>query len=480
MKPKKLLHICAEFFPLLKTGGLADVTGTLPLAQQESGYQVRLLMPGFPVLKQQVSDLKPLITVDTFAGQITLLLGHYQTLPIYLIDAPELYQRDGNPYYDDDCIDYEDNYLRFALLGWIGCELAKGLDSRWQPDVIHAHDWHAGLACAYLAANDYPARCVFTVHNLAYQGLFPKNHFAQLQLPPSFFQQEGLEFYDQLSYLKAGLYYADHVTTVSPTYAREICQPEFGCGLEGLLKTKANQGKLSGILNAIDEHVWDPATDEHLSLHYQAKNLANKKRNKALLQAKFKLLVDEKQLLFVAVSRITAQKGLDLLLPILPSLLENGGQFILLGQGDHHLEAEFAELAKRYPNKMKVIFHYDEALAHQIVAAGDVILVPSRFEPCGLTQMYGLRYGCLPLVRATGGLADTIIDCSLENLADHSANGFVFQQPNTQELKKAIQRAFALWQKPKLWQTIQRQNMQQHRSWLVAANEYHLIYQHIC
>lgn len=479
MKQNNLLHICSEFFPLLKTGGLADVTGSLPSAQQETGYQVRLLMPGFPVLKKQVSDLKPVISLDTFAGPVTLLLGHYQTLPIYLIDAPELYFREGNPYYDEDCIDYPDNYLRFALLGWIGCELAKGLDKDWRPDIVHAHDWHAGLACAYLAANNYPAHCVFTIHNLAYQGLFPKSHLAQLQLPESFFQIEGLEFYDQISYLKAGIYYAEHITTVSPSYAREICSPELGYGLEGLLQHRMNQGRLTGILNAIDEKIWDPATDSNLSLHYQSKNLANKKRNKALLQTKFKLLVDEKQLLFVAVSRITEQKGLDLLLPLLPSLLEQGGQFILLGQGNHHLESEFAELALRYPNKMKVLFHYDENLAHHIIAAGDVIMVPSRFEPCGLTQLYGLRYGCLPLVRATGGLADTIIDCSLENLANHSANGFVFQQPNSHELKQAIQRAFALWQKPKVWQTIQRQNMQQHRNWKIAANEYHLIYQHL-
>jgi starch synthase len=475
----KIVHVCTEFFPLIKTGGLADVIGALPLAQRQQGLDARLLMPGFPALMSGVSDLVTVYQSSTFAGDIRLLLGHYNQLPIYLIDAPTLYQRPGNPYMDDSMEDYSDNYLRFALLAWVSCQLAKGIDKGWQPDIVHAHDWHAGLAGAYLAESDYPARCLFTVHNLAYQGLFSYQCLDKIGLPARLFQAQGLEFYGQISYLKAGLYYADHVTTVSPTYAEEICTSAYGCGLEGILQERHLQGRLSGILNGLDDTVWNPADDLFIAHQFHPKNLANKRKNKAIFQRDCQFNVDDKALLFGVVSRITPQKGLDLILQILPELAEHNAQFVLLGRGDIEMEKAFQSLAERYPDQIKVILAYDEVLSHQIMAAADVIMVPSRFEPCGLTQLYALKYGALPLVRATGGLADTVFDCSLENLMDNTANGFVFQNPTLEALYGAVRRALALWQQPKNWQKIQRRNMQVNQSWLRAADAYSLLYQHI-
>lgn len=475
----KTIHVCTEFFPLIKTGGLADVTGALPFAQQRNGLDVRLLMPGLPALTENVSGLKRVAKCETFAGKVRILLGSYEGLPIYLIDAPKLYQRVGNPYSDKNRIDYPDNHIRFALLSFIACELAKGLDPDWRPDVVHSHDWHAGLTGAYLALENYPARSLFTVHNLAYQGVFPADYLGSLQLPQHTFQQYGLEFYGQISFMKAGIFYADSVTTVSPTYAAEICQPEYGYGLDGLLQDKRQQGKLSGILNGIDYNVWDPAADRHIEFHYHPKNLAGKRHSKQQLQTECGLTVDAKTLLFGAVSRLTPQKGLDLLLAALPRLFEQNGQFILLGSGDPAMEEAFVSLAERYPGQMKVIIGYDEPLSHRIMAGIDVVMVPSRFEPCGLTQLYGLKYGALPLVRATGGLADTVTDCSLENLFDETASGFVFQDTTSEDLDKAVRRAFALWQQPKAWQKIQRRNMLQQQDWESAAKKYSALYEQL-
>lgn len=478
-KNMKILHVCTEFFPLIKTGGLADVTGALPLAQKQNGLDVRLLMPGFPALMENTSGLTTIAQCESFAGNISILLGYYHELPVYLIDAPALYQRPGNPYLNEQHADYEDNYLRFALLSWVGSELAKELDPHWKPELIHAHDWHAGLIGAYLAQNNYPARCLFTVHNLAYQGIFPSYRLGEIVLSPDLFQTEGLEFYGQISYLKAGLFYSDQITTVSPTYAKEICTSEFGYGMEGLLWEKQLQGKLTGILNGIDENIWNPAVDEYIPFQYHAKNLAGKKKNKAHLQQEYQFDIDEKALLFGAVSRLTPQKGLDLLLNVLPDLIEQNGQFILLGSGDTELEEAFVSLAQRYPDRIKVVLSYNEILSHQIMAGADVIAVPSRFEPCGLTQLYALKYGSLPLVRATGGLADTVSDCSLENLADDSASGFVFHDTTDDALYSAVRRAFALWQQPKNWQKIQRRNMQRTLGWDSAAKEYFVLYRQL-
>ncbi|MGC6233310.1 glycogen synthase GlgA [Hafnia paralvei] len=467
-----VLHVCSELFPLLKTGGLADVVGAMPAAQIAQGANVRVLLPGFPALKEGIPETHEVATLDTFAGRITLRFGHFQGVGIYLIDAPHLYDRPGSPYHDQAMYAYSDNHRRFGLLGWVAAELASGCDHYWRPQVVHAHDWHAGLACAYLAARGRPARSVFTVHNLAYQGLFSVHHMAELYLPQDFFQIYGLEFYGQISFLKAGLFYADHVTTVSPTYAKEITRPEFAYGMEGLLQQLLREGRLSGILNGVDDAIWNPATDELIANPYQRENLKDKAVNKQHLQTAMGLDVDPEKPIFAVVSRLTSQKGLDLVLEALPTLLKGGGQLALLGAGDAPLQEAFLAAAAAYPGQVGVQIGYHEAFSHRIIAGADVILVPSRFEPCGLTQLYGLKYGTLPLVRHTGGLADTVNDCSLENLSEGSASGFVFNECDAKDLSNALRRAFVLWTRPTLWRYVQRQAMAQNFSWEKAAVSY--------
>lgn len=475
----RVLHACSELYPLLKTGGLADVLGALPAAQIAAGADVRLLMPGFPALMQGIGETSLVTEQETFAGKITLRYGTYNGVGIYLIDAPHLYDRPGSPYHDGAQHEYADNYKRFALLGWVACELACAIDPYWQPEIVHAHDWHAGLAGAYLAARGYPARSVFTVHNLAYQGQFSARHLHELQLPSHFMQPDGLEFYGQISYLKAGLYYADMITAVSPTYAKEITHAEYGFGMENLLEQRQYHGKLTGILNGVDYQIWNPLTDPLLPENYHPRKMAGKAACKAALQYQQALTVTPDAPLFGVVSRLSSQKGLDLLLESLPKLLELGGQLVLLGSGDAHLQDAYLDMAKQYPKQIAVHIGYDEALAHNIIGAADVILVPSRFEPCGLTQLYGLKYGTLPLVRYTGGLADTVIDCSLENLADKLSTGFIFRDSQVNELNDAIRRVFALWAEPVKWRRVQRQAMAMDFSWDIAAAKYLTMYQHL-
>lgn len=475
----RVLHACAELYPLLKTGGLADVLAALPQAQIAAGAEVRLVIPGFPALMQGVSETTIVTEQDTFAGRITLRYGTYNDVGIYLIDAPHLYDRPGSPYHDGYQNDYGDNYKRFGLLGWVACELACGMDYFWQPSIVHAHDWHAGLACAYLAARGYPAKAVFTVHNLAYQGLFSSHHLYELQLPSHFLQSEGVEFYGQISYLKAGLYYANMITAVSPTYAQEITQPEYGFGMENLLGHRKYHGMLTGILNGVSYDVWSPQIDPLLAKNYAPRKMTGKAECKTALQEQVGLTVTNDVPLFGVVSRLSHQKGLDLLLDALPKLLELGGQLVLLGSGDAYLQDAYQKIAAEYPQQVAVKIGYDEAFAHQIIGASDVILVPSRFEPCGLTQLYGLKYGTLPLVRYTGGLADTVNDCSLENLADKTATGFTFHNSQVKELHDAIRRVFALWAEPVKWRRVQRQAMDMNFSWDISAKQYLAMYQQL-
>ncbi len=489
----RVLHASSELFPLLKTGGLADVLGALPQAQIAAGADARLVMPAFPDLLNSIENNIIINSVETFAGQVALRFGVYDGIGIYLIDAPYLYQREGSPYHDDALHAYADNYKRFALLGWMACELACGLDPQWCPEIVHAHDWHAGLSAAYLAAKGYPARAVLTVHNLAYQGLFSAKHFDELQLPKHFFTPEGLEFYGQISYLKAGIVYANKVIFVSPTYAKEVVTAEYGCGLENLLKQCQSQDKLVGILNGVDYQIWDPKIDTLIPSNYALRDMQGKLKCKIAHQTENGLTVTDKVPLFGIVSRLTSQKGLDLLLAAIPNLLNLGGQITLLGCGDPNLQEAYQSLAQKYPKQIAVRIGYDEAYAHQLIAAADVILVPSRYEPCGLTQLYGLKYGAIPLVKHTGGLADTVRDCSLENLADKSATGFVFydnhdvpcqhnnvpQYNQITELNRAIRRAFALWADQAKWRRVRRQGMSINFSWQLSAEKYLALYQSI-
>ncbi len=486
----KILYVCTELFPFLKTGGLAEVTAGLPPALQALGCDVRLLMPAFPALASQVKSacvVGPLPSGQTPWGHaprlpaadvaLTTLVGLEQSL--YLIHCPALYERQGNPYVGPDGRDWSDNALRFAALGWAAATLGQGLDPDWLPDVIHGHDWHAGLAPAYVRAyadrGCYVPATVFTVHNLAYQGVFPHWVFPELGLPSAFFDKGSLEFFGQVSFMKAALSHADQVTTVSPGYAREILTESHGCGLDGLLRQRARV--LSGILNGIDYQVWSPASDHWLPAPYDADQLSGKARAKQALQMRLGLAPHAQALVFGVVSRLTDQKGLHLLPQVLEELVQRGGQLALLGQGDTALEQLFVDAGIRYPGQVGVCIGYDEATAHAVVAGADVIVVPSAFEPCGLTQLYGLRYGTLPLVRRVGGLADTVVDCALENLDDGSATGFVFDELSARALLGAIRRAFVLFRSPEQWATVQRRGMALRFDWSVAAQHYLALYQ---
>lgn len=482
--PMKVLQVSAEIFPLLKTGGLADIAGALPAALTAVGCDVRVLLPGFASILQGLADATVLSQVVTPWGEtVTLRHGRLATLNVhaYVIDAPALYLRAGSPYEDAQRQPYADNYRRFALLGWMADQLAQGLDPQWTPQVVHAHDWHAALAPAYLAFSRERQRqrvaSVYTVHNLAYQGVFAPQHFHELGLPDAAFSINGLEFYGQISFMKAGLFYADRITTVSPTYAQEIQTPEQGCGLDGLLR--ARRSALSGILNAVDASVWNPATDKLITSGYSTSKPAGKARCKEALQTEMGLAVKRQAPLFGVVSRLTEQKGLHLVLSGIDELLSRGGQLVVLGSGEGWLEAALREQARKHPQSVAVRLGYDEALAHRIFGATDVTLVPSRFEPCGLTQMYGLSYGSLPLVRRVGGLADTVVDCTLEDLAAQTANGFVFDDFTAEAFSRALRRAFALYARADEWAEVVRRAMQQDFGWTASAEKYLALYREL-
>jgi starch synthase len=399
-------------------------------------------------------------------------------VPIYLLQHEALYGRAGNPYSDASGAPYADNHRRFALLALAAARLAEGLDPDWLPQVVHGHDWHAGLAPAYLAfarsAGVSRAASVFTVHNLAYQGLFPASVFGELGLPAGAYTLHGVEFHGQVSFMKAALHFADRVTTVSPTYAQEIQGSELGCGLDGLLRERG--AVLSGILNGVDEAVWDPAIDAVIARPYSAERMAGKAVCKTALQRECGLDVQTAAPLFTLVSRLTEQKGLHLVAQVVAAIVERGGQLVALGSGDAALEAAFAAAAKAHPRQVALRQGYDEALSHRIFAASDVTLVPSRFEPCGLTQLYALKYGSLPLVRRTGGLADTVVDCSLEELAEERATGFVFERFDGADLTLGVRRAFALWARPREWRVVRARAMAARFGWESAAASYLALY----
>ena len=476
----KVLLAAAEVFPLVKTGGLADVMGALPQALVRAGAGVRLVLPGLPAILQGLEQQQLVCELGALfgAGRVRVRRGRLAcgAVPAYVVDAPYLYQRAGNPYLAPNGAEWSDNLQRFALLGWVAAHLASGeLDEAWRPDVLHAHDWHAAMACAYAAVHPgTKVATVFTVHNLAYQGLFDAGDYHLLGLPARCMVPGGIEFHGQFSFMKAGLSYADRVTTVSPGYAAEIATEEFGCGLDGVVRARGND--VSGILNGVDSEVWNPQTDAAIAARYSRQSLAGKARCKAALQQSLGLTVGARTPLFAVVSRLTSQKGLDLVLAALPALLSQGAQLAVLGTGDAALENAFAAAGVRHPGQVAVRMAYDEAFAHQMVAGADVMLVPSRFEPCGLTQLYALRYGTVPLVRRVGGLADTVLDAGNAAGVEAQATGFVFGPATAEALADAITRAVGRFQVPAQWQALVRQGMAQDFSWTSAAEKYLALY----
>ncbi|MFT3849418.1 MAG: glycogen synthase GlgA [Propionivibrio sp.] len=396
-------------------------------------------------------------------------------LSAYVIDAPFLYQREGNPYVGPDGHDWNDNHRRFALLGWVAAHIASGeLDSDWVPAVVHAHDWHAGLVPVYLAQNPaLKTASVFTIHNLAFRGIFPIDCHAELGLPARKLTPHGIEFHGKISFMKAGLVYSNRITTVSPTYAREICTPEFGCGLEGVMRDRG--AALSGILNGVDYSIWNPE-DPTIVKPYTPQDLGGKLECKRALQSEFGLDQGASGPLFAVVSRLTSQKGMDLLLAAMPELLREGAQLVVLGSGEGDLEAGFRYAASANPQNVAVFIGYDEAMSHRIMAGADILLVPSRFEPCGLTQLYALRYGTVPLVRRVGGLADTVVDATPDSLYSDGATGFVFDEASRYALAARIRDAVSLYQDHESWARIQRRGMAQDYSWDDSAANYESLY----
>ena len=479
MSDLRVLSVASEVFPLIKTGGLADVAGALPGALAPLGIAVTTLLPGYPQVMDQIAGTDVVHRwQDLFGGPAALVSAEAAGFPLLVLDAPHLYRRSGGPYQDPHGIDWPDNAPRFAALAFAAAEIGDGLLGN-APEIVHAHDWQAALAPVYLRfarADDGRRRpaTIVTIHNIAFQGQFPANLLRTLHLPQAAFTIDGVEYYGQIGFLKGGLALADQITTVSPTYAVEIQSSEMGMGLEGLLHHRSHA--LTGILNGIDTEIWNPATDPHLAARYGVQRLEDRARNKAALRQRFGLSDDATGPVVAVVSRLTWQKGMDLLLAALPNLIADGGQLALLGAGDAALQAEFAAAAARHPGQVGTVFGYDEALSHLLQGGADIILVPSRFEPCGLTQLYGLRYGAVPVVARVGGLADTIIDANDAALAAGVATGFQFAPVAVHALEAALARATHVYRDQNAWRSLQQRGMAMDVSWRRPARQYADLY----
>ena len=535
----RVLFVASEAYPLIKTGGLGDVCGSLPPALTSLGVEVRLLLPAYRDALARLPHVQRL--TDIYVAEVNLNVSLLQAtlpgtrVPVWLLDCPPAYDRPGNPYLDARGQPWGDNAERFALLARVATRIAlDGLDLGWRPDVVHCHDWQAGLVPALLAQQAARPATVFTIHNLAYQGLFPRRTYVALQLPERLWSMDGLEFHGQLSFIKGGIAFADCITTVSPTYAREIQTPAFGCGLDGLLRHRAaRQGAempgttraakvrlrpksqptakrlpqpapagggttsyseavvprgtpqrespaaaptLVGILNGIDTDEWNPQDDRHLVMGYSAERLEDKLANKLALQEQLGLPREARTALIGNVGRLVEQKGIDLVLAALPQLMQLPLQLVVLGTGEASYAHALRAAAAHYPGRLTVIIGYDEHLAHRIEAGADMFLMPSRFEPCGLNQLYSLRYGTVPIVHRVGGLADTVVDSNPANLGTDTATGVVFDEPTPAALVAAVERALALYRQPAVWRAIQRAGMRQDFSWRHSAAEYLKLY----
>ncbi len=472
----RVLSVASEIYPLIKTGGLADVAGALPVALADCGVAVKTLVPGYPDVLKAVPAAETLLEHrDFFGGPARLLGGTHQGLELLVLDAPHLFARPGNPYLGPDGKDWPDNAVRFAALSRMAADISLGAIAPLVPDIVHAHDWQAALAPVFLHYHRGPRPgTVMTVHNLAYQGLFPYETLASIGLPPDSFNVHGMEYYGQVGYLKGGLQFADRITTVSPTYALEIQTDEHGMGLGGLLRERA--AVLSGILNGIDISVWNPATDPDIAARYSADALSQRAANKLALQQRFGLNLRPDAPLLGVISRLSPQKGLDLLLASLDTILSEGMQLALLGSGDRNLQDSYAAAAKAHPGRIGVVIGYDEALAHLIQAGSDALVVPSRFEPCGLTQLCALRYGAVPIVARVGGLEDTVLDAAE---AGAQATGFKFAPVTADGLSGALRRASITFHDKPAWQRLQHNGMTADVSWRNRASRYAELYHDI-
>ena len=479
MTPIRVLAVASEVYPLVKTGGLADVVGALPAALKQHGVTTRTLVPGYPDVLKALASAETLLNWGEFyGGPIRVLGGTHGGLDLLALDAPHLYARPGNPYVGPDGRDWPDNGIRFAALSRMAAEIGRGAIESFVPDIVHAHDWQAGLAPAYLHYGGQPRPgTVMTVHNLAYQGQFSPDMLAAFGLPGEAYSLHGVEYYGTISLLKAGLQFADRITTVSPTYAQEIQSDDGGMGLGGLLRERADL--LSGILNGIDIDVWNPATDPNIAARFSAGQMAERAANKAALQRRFGLDPAPDAMLLGVISRLSWQKGLDLLLENIPTLLGEGIQLALLGSGDRDLQDRYAALAHDNQGRIAVVIGYDEALAHLIQAGSDALAVPSRFEPCGLTQLCALRYGAVPIVANVGGLADTVLGFDEAAATGSPATGVKFAPVTSEALAHGLRTANLLFNDKVTWRRLQQAGMATDVSWHNRAGRYAALYREL-
>ncbi|MGE3693076.1 MAG: glycogen synthase GlgA [Novosphingobium sp.] len=475
-----VLSVASEMAPLVKTGGLADVTGALPAAVAPHGVAMTTLLPGYPAVLGALKRARQVYQWDSLLGEpARLLSAKVAGLPLLALDAPAYFSREGSPYANPAGADWQDNWRRFAALGRAAADVAGGAVKGKRFAVLHAHDWQAAMALAYqrfAPLGRKQVAGVMTIHNMAFQGYFDARVFPALALPDRAWSIDGVEFHGGVSFLKAGLVTADAITTVSPSYAAEIREAQFGMGLEGVIASLAE--RVSGLVNGIDTAVWNPATDPDLAVSYSARTLARRKANKRALETEFGLEPEEGPL-FIAVSRLTWQKGMDVLADCIDHLVGIGGRLALLGAGEPGIESQLKAAAARYPGRFALRLGYDEHLSHRMQGGGDAILVPSRFEPCGLTQLYGLAYGCVPVVARTGGLADTVIDANLAALMAGVATGLQFVGVNRDALAVAISRTVDLYAQPAVWQNMQRNGMRADFSWGRSGKAYAQLYKRL-
>ena len=474
---KKILFVTSETHPLIKTGGLADVSGSLPKSLVDLGEDVRIIMPYYQAIKTNEAIYYK-STIRTNGAEINILETRLPgtEVKVWLVDYPQFFKLPGNPYHDEAGNPWSNSAERFGLFCHTVVEIAMNrgyLD--WIPDIVHCNDWQSGLIPALLSLEIGRPRTLFTIHNLAYQGLFPISANFTLNLPDQLWDSGGTEFHGKLSFLKSGLTYADRINTVSPTYALEIQTPEFGCGLDGLLSHRKDD--LSGILNGIDTDHWNPATDTHIATNFTPTTLNKKAPNKSALQTKFSLPVNNKVPVFGLISRLVEQKGIDLILECLPEILTLPLQLVIIGSGNKEFEQQLSDFAKGTPGKMAVKIGYDEELSHLIEAGADIFLMPSRYEPCGLNQMYSQLYGTVPLVSKVGGLADTVVDALPESISNNTATGIVFDETLSGTLFEVIKRALMLYSQPKAWKQIQINGMLKDFSWKHSAEQYRALYE---
>ncbi len=473
----RVLSVASEAYPLIKTGGLADVVGALPAALAHHGVAMTTFLPAYPALAAVMRTAKVVHRFTDLLGvEARILAASIGDHPLLILDAPGLFARGGGPYGDTTGADWVDNWLRFAAFSRAAADLASGVVDDQEFDILHAHDWQAAMAPAYLRyapGPGTPAKTIVTIHNIAFQGRYGAEIFADLALPDAAFALDGIEYYGGVGFLKAGLEAADAITTVSPTYAAEIRRGEFGMGLEGLINVRAD--RLTGIVNGIDPAVWNPATDAALPSRYTARTLTRRRVNKRAVETLYGLDTGDGPI-FTVISRLTWQKGMDVLVAAIDELVALGGRLALLGSGDSALEHAFLAAADRHPGRVGVRIGYDEPVSHLLQAGADAILIPSRFEPCGLTQLYGLAYGCIPVVARTGGLADTVIDANEAAVAAGVATGIQHDGITPEALSHALRRTIALYARPDRWAMLQRNAMRADFSWDESGRRYATLY----